>query len=93
MNRRDFLRQAGGVLAAESLVWAQVRKGGAVSIVLDPSDSVASAAPVRWAAGELQQAISAAGLTVRRVDGSSRQARVRCASSLRAGLARVPQPH
>ena len=71
MNRRDFLRQAGvigGALAAESLVSAQARKGGAVSIALDPGDSVASAAPAQWAAGELQLALSAAGLSVQRVD-------------------------
>jgi hypothetical protein len=44
----------------------QSRKGDVVSLVLDPADRVASAAPARWAAQELQQALPDAGFTVRR---------------------------
>ncbi|MEO8595162.1 MAG: hypothetical protein ABI759_17715 [Candidatus Solibacter sp.] len=71
MNRRAFLRNtgfAGGAIAGESVLLGQSRANGAVSLVLDPSDAVASAAPVQWAAGELQQALTAAGFTVKRVE-------------------------
>ncbi|HYM12072.1 MAG TPA: hypothetical protein VEU62_15160, partial [Bryobacterales bacterium] len=39
--------------------------GRGVSIVLDPGDAVASAEPVKWAAGELQQSLAARGITAR----------------------------
>ena len=69
LNRRDFLRRtglAGGALACGPPTSGQVRKGGTVFLVLDSSDPIASAAPVQWAAGELQQALEDAGVTVRR---------------------------
>jgi hypothetical protein len=69
MNRRRFLRQTaigGGALGCESIATAQTGKGAAVSLVFDPADRVAAAAPVQWAAGELGQALTAAGVTVRR---------------------------
>lgn len=69
MDRRDFLLKAGlagGALACGPLASGQVRKGGIISLVLDSSDPVASAAPVQWAARELEQALAAAGVTVRR---------------------------
>lgn len=68
MDRRDFLRRtgvAGGALVSGPFAWGQSRKGEVVSLVLDPTDRVASAPPARWAAGELQQALTAAGFTVR----------------------------
>jgi hypothetical protein len=68
MNRRGFLGWAGmaGAFARGTLASAQLRKGGAISLVLDSSDPVVSAAPVQWAAGELQQALTDAGFTVHR---------------------------
>jgi hypothetical protein len=69
MHRRDFLRRtslAGGALACGPLAPGQTRSQGAVALILDPSDQVASAAPAQWAAGELQQALTGAGFTVRR---------------------------
>ena len=62
LDRRAFLLTG----LAGTLAPAQVRKGGAISLVLDPADPVISAAPVQWAAGELQQALTEAGFTVRR---------------------------
>ncbi len=70
MKRRDFLRHAsiaGGALICEPLASAQAGLFP-VSLVLDPADAVASAAPVQWAAGELQQALVAAGFAVQRLD-------------------------
>jgi hypothetical protein len=69
-SRRDFLLQAGvaaAAFAAEPLASAQDPKG-TVSLALDPADPVASAVPVQWAAGELQQALEGAGVKVRRLE-------------------------
>src|ERR1017187_348466 len=69
MNRRDFLLKAGlagGAFASGPLASGQIRKGGVISLVVDPSDAIASAVPVQWAAGELQQALADAGMTVHR---------------------------
>jgi len=69
-SRRDFLLQAGvaaSAFAAEPLASAQDPKG-TVSLALDPADPVASAVPVQWAAGELQQALEGAGVKVRRLE-------------------------
>ena len=71
LERREFLRRAGfagGALACGSQAWAQLRKDGAVSLALNPSDPVAAAAPVQWAAQELEQALADAGATVHRVE-------------------------
>lgn len=62
MDRRDFLKNAGavvgvGVSAVRSLAGAV----GDVSIVMDPADPVASAAPVTWAVGELRGALGQRG--------------------------------
>ena len=57
MNRRDFLKQTG--LAAAAALQAQ-----GPPITLDPNDPIASAPPVKWAAGELQQALAAPGARV-----------------------------
>lgn len=64
-NRRDFLRRTG--LAGVALACGPLAsETGTVALVLDPSDPVASAAPARWAARELEQTLTDAGLTVRR---------------------------
>jgi hypothetical protein len=63
MYRRDFLKQTGlalGASAAGSEALAQ--SGGRVSIVIDPADRVAAAPPVRWAAQELQRALTEHGI-------------------------------
>jgi hypothetical protein len=64
MDRRDFLRTAGvavGVTAVRRLAGATRD----VSIVIDPADPVASAAPAVWAVGELRSALDARGVAVR----------------------------
>jgi hypothetical protein len=58
MRRRDFLRSSGFIAAAA----AGTRD---VSIVIEPGDAVASAGPSQWAAGELQSALAAHGITAR----------------------------
>jgi hypothetical protein len=65
IDRRNFLLKAGlagGALAHGPLAWGQTPKD--ISLVLDPADPVAAAAPVQWAARELQQALTDAGATV-----------------------------
>src|SRR5579885_1487409 len=61
MNRREFLRQTTGAGLAGSA--AGLARG--VSLVVDPDDPVASAAPARWAAGELRRALEEHGTAVR----------------------------
>ena len=60
MQRRDFLKTG---LAVGSIASAQTGAGGHVAVDLPGS----SAAPVRWAAGELQRAMDDAGITGVRV--------------------------
>ncbi len=70
MNRRQFLKQTGLAtgMAAQGFGAPNARD---VAIILDPADPIASAAPVKWAAAELQQALSARGVRVHS-DGSLR---------------------
>lgn len=68
MHRRDFLRRTAmgsSALALAPSVFGQTAKGSAVSLLIDPTDPVASTAPARWAAGELEQALTDAGFSVR----------------------------
>jgi len=66
LDRREFLKTGAaagvGLLGAPMAAWSA---GAAVSIVLDPADPIASAAPVRWAAGELEKALAGKGVSVR----------------------------
>lgn len=67
IDRRDFLRtgMAGGAYA----IWGpSAARQRPISVIVDPSDPVASAPPVRWAVDELRQALTSAGLTVRVVE-------------------------
>jgi hypothetical protein len=69
IDRREFLRRtgmAGGALACGVPALAQTGRGRAISLVLNPSDPVTSAAPAQWAARELQQALEASGAAVHR---------------------------
>ena len=71
LDRRQFLRQtslAGAVLAGGLPALAQGPQSNSIYLALNPADAVASAAPVQWAAQELQQALTAAGKTVHRCD-------------------------
>jgi hypothetical protein len=64
MNRRSFLKQSGAVAGA---AMASELAGAApnVSIIVDPRDPVASAAPPAWAVRELQAALGKQGVTAR----------------------------
>lgn len=66
LNRRAFLRQTSLVTAAGLASKAFAATGRAVSLVIDPEDATASAAPVAWAVTELEQALHAKGVAVHR---------------------------
>jgi hypothetical protein len=86
IKRRHVL----GALGCAPLAWSQSGAPHAVAIVLDPSDRVASAAPVQWAARELQQVLAGAGVSVTRHERVAQTgANDLCivASGPRAGLA------
>jgi hypothetical protein len=67
-TRREFIKKAGIITAAAatanlspfSLLAAPANAG--VAIVLDPSDELTQQAPVQWAAGQLQDALTVRGV-------------------------------
>ena len=67
-SRRRFLK-ASATLAAVGLTerWSDAAAPG-VSIVADPGDAIASAGPARWAARELEEALAARGVVVKRFE-------------------------
>src|SRR5262245_51527599 len=72
IDRRDFLR-AGLTVSASALApfWSVetlVGRQRSAWLIVDPSDSIATAAPSRWAVGELHAALADAGLSVRQVE-------------------------
>lgn len=69
-SRRSFLRKAGiaGAAIASGPIGSAQNPKRAISVALDPADPVASSASVQWAAGELQNALTEAGVTVRRCE-------------------------
>ncbi|HWC96587.1 MAG TPA: hypothetical protein VG456_07555 [Candidatus Sulfopaludibacter sp.] len=71
IRRRDLLL---GALAAAPLAMSQTTGGASVALIADPADKVASSAPARWAADELQKSLIARGMSVSRYD-SIRQAK------------------
>jgi hypothetical protein len=96
INRRRFLRGTGAAIAGAGASVSRSQGGPqsgsrpGVAIVVDPADPVASAAPVQWAAGELQQALADAGVSVsrhQRVAQSGAGEFCIVASGPRAGLA------
>ncbi len=68
LNRRNFLKGSGAVIAGAPVSWSQTASHPSVAIIVDPADPVASAAPVQWAAHELQQALADTGVAVSRHD-------------------------
>ena len=67
MKRRDFLKHTALAAAVFGLADGTNAAGApGVSIVLDPADAVASAAPSVWAAAQLESALTARGVVVRR---------------------------
>jgi hypothetical protein len=63
MNRREFLKQS-GVAAGLGMSPLSAAAPRSVSIITDPKDPIASASPVKWAAGELRDALAAQHVTV-----------------------------
>lgn len=59
LQRRDFLKLAGATTVCSLAPAAMAAPSGRIFILLDPSDSVASSAPVKWAAGKLRDALAA----------------------------------
>lgn len=64
-NRRQFLQTAGSA-AAFGVSSAAAAQG--VSIVVDSSDPIAASGPAQWAAKELEQSLTIAGVTVQRCE-------------------------
>ena len=62
-HRRDFLKRSGLSIGAVPAL-AQSRSAKRVALVLDPSDPLASTAPVRWAAQELKRSLAESGILV-----------------------------
>ena len=70
-SRRRFLRAAAGLAAGVSAgVPSAAGESRGVAIVVDPADRVASSAPARWAAGELERALAERGVPVGFYDGA-----------------------
>ncbi len=65
LNRRLFLQTAGSLAATQ--VTGRAAKPG-VSIIVNPKDPVAAAAPGKWGVGELERALAKAGVTVQRCE-------------------------
>src|SRR5262249_43039933 len=65
-SRRQFLKMTG--LAGMGLTFASfdLFTAGTVAIVTPAGDDIASAAAVSWAAGQLEQALSNKGITVKK---------------------------
>jgi hypothetical protein len=68
-SRRRFLK-ASAAVAGVGLTRPRWTRAGApaVSIVADPGDAIASAGPARWAAEELERALAARGVAVKRFE-------------------------
>jgi hypothetical protein len=65
LNRRRFLQTAASAATFGATTTGAVR---GVSIVADPADPVVSAGPAQWAAKELEQSLTAAGIAVQRCE-------------------------
>jgi hypothetical protein len=86
LDRRQFLRTAAGAaaVAAAGPTNAAGKAGGA-AIVVDPSDAVASSAPARWAAEELERALTERGIPAR-IYGNAAQVPVSHLRIVAAGM-------
>ena len=64
LNRREFIQLAGSFAGSFGMLAAGQTKRRRICIVADPADPVASAAPARWAASELEESLKARGIAV-----------------------------
>jgi hypothetical protein len=67
VDRRTFLRASLAAAALPPLLDRQ-SQGRVVALVADPADEVVAATPVVWALGELERALTTAGVHVSRVE-------------------------
>ena len=67
LNRREFIGITGSLAALPLLPFSQSKRR-LITLVVDPHDSVANAAPVQWALKELEQSLSRFNLEVRKAD-------------------------
>jgi hypothetical protein len=68
-NRRQFVQAVGSAAGTiGALGVAGGRAAAEVSLVVDPADPIAGAAPVQWAVKELEDSLSARGVTVRKYE-------------------------
>ena len=69
VNRRQFLKAAGMAAALKAAnVDAATAQARGISLILDPGDAVAAAAPAQWAAQEIERSLLARGAVVRRCE-------------------------
>ncbi|HEY4065100.1 MAG TPA: hypothetical protein VGM30_24515 [Puia sp.] len=66
VNRRHFLKVTGLTTLAIPFTGIEDLASSGVSMIPDPADPFTALAPVRWAAGELEAALTAKGMTVRK---------------------------
>ena len=73
MQRRDFLKLTGAMTAFSLTHRALAGPSRRISVIVDASDPIASSDPVKWAAGQLRNALVDKGcpLRYRSVSGSS----------------------
>jgi hypothetical protein len=83
LSRRRFLQAAAGVAASATTTWGKARH---VAIVADPADAVASSPAARWAAGELQRALTDRGVTAA-IYGNAAQAAAADRRVIMSGMA------
>ncbi len=62
LNRREFIQAAGSIAASRAFRFRSKN----LSLIVDPADPVANAAPSRWAADELERSLSSRMVTVQR---------------------------
>lgn len=65
ISRRKFLKQTAWASGLAATGLGRAAGGRGVSLVMDPADSIASQAPVRWAVEELKQSFAAHGISAR----------------------------
>jgi hypothetical protein len=68
LNRREFIQLAGSFAGSLGILTASQTNRGRLSLIVDPADAVASAAPSRWAANELEQSLKARGIAVQKCE-------------------------
>lgn len=64
LGRRRFIQATAAAAAAGTAAGAANQARG-VAIIIDPADGIASSAPARWAAGELERALGERGASAR----------------------------